>query len=345
MTLYDSYKEIPTIDLLEIIGNIPKELNGLAGSRILISGGTGFVGTWLTSTILEANRILKLNIKVTITTRNKILTEKKFSSFLDDNLEIVEIDVGSSQNSFWEHRHEFTHIIHGATPENPATDDIGLRNTIVGGARNLLDLATRMTMPPVFMHLSSGAVYGTSALTLNRIPEGWDPSDHESEFTAYAKSKIEVEELVGDATQRGTIKGTNPRLFAFLGPLLPLNAQFAVGNFVRDSLNHRDIEILGNTETQRSYMYPTDMVEWLFVLLSSPTLRPIHIGSDRAIAMIKIAELVGKEFGGVSTILRNPSVQSNSYVPETTVTRSLLGVGQRVDVLEGLRRWHDWLSI
>lgn len=344
MTFTGTYREPPAADLLEIIGNAENELNALANSHVLISGGTGFVGSWLSSTILAANKVLQLGAKVTLTTRNRIETERRFFSFLDDDLQIVEIDVGSSRNPFWESKHDFTHIIHGATPRNSATDEFGLRNVIVGGAHNLLDMAARLQTPPVFMHLSSGAVYGTSALTLSRIPEGWTPPVEGNEFTAYAKSKIEVEALVSDATLKGAIVGTNPRLFAFLGPFLPLDAHFAVGNFVRDSLNRRNIEILGSAKTQRSYMYPTDMAEWLLALLSSPTLKPIHVGSDQPVSIAGIAELVRSEFGGTAIDFRNPDVPSNSYVPETTLTSSLLGVGQRVNMREGLRRWHDWLS-
>lgn len=89
--------------------------------------------------------------------------------------------------------------------------------------------------------------------------------------------------MVLKAYCEGVVKGTNPRLFNFFGPGLPLKSHFAIGNFVHDALNENQIKVTGSLETMRSYLYISDLVIQLFALSTKPTLDVLHIGSKSSI--------------------------------------------------------------
>jgi nucleoside-diphosphate-sugar epimerase len=331
-------------DLEEVVSTSAESLKKLANSRILITGATGFIGTWISSTLMEANERYSLNLELTIITRSQFLATEKLNLGLLDKVQFIEHDV---RNTFPRELGSFDFYIHGATPSNAITGSNNSELVVdssVKGLKNLLELIRRGNTVPTVMHLSSGAVYGDASLKLRSIPENESVVHSPSNLNPYMFAKIETEKLILEATEKNYIKGTNPRLFAFAGPHIPLDQHFAVGNFLRDRLANMEIEIIGNLGTVRSYMYPTDMCNWLLALLVNPTLETIHVGSPSPITMDQLARTISECTEGIGVRHETIDSKPSHYVPEIFKTLKFLKVVQKVKLEDAIVRWWEWIN-
>lgn len=342
----NSRGNLPTSDLQEILLNSQVSLHKIASARVLVCGGSGFIGTWLTSTLLEANEKLKLNLEIVLLTRNVENAKKSLLPRDEDPITFFEGDLSSEHNPFTGLGGSFSHIIHAATPtilsKEKHEQDISYKSTVLGASR-LGDFSSSMASVPTLLHTSSGAVYGIQPNELQNIPEGWVNENLATGITSYGVAKLEAERILSQASYSGVLKAVNPRLFTFFGPKLPLDAKYAIGNFVSDGLNNRDIVIKGNPNTRRSYMYPTDLIEWILECLTNPSLKPLHIGSSEGIYMKDLAHYVADKLGARSVSPGNNEVVASNYVPSVTLTRSSLNVSGRVSLEDGMNRWINWL--
>jgi dTDP-glucose 4,6-dehydratase len=204
--------------------------------------------------------------------------------------------------------------------------------TIVCGTRRVLDFAAAAGARRLLL-LSSGAVCGA-----------WDPSDPRA---VYANGKREAERLCGEYARQHGIACPIARGFAFVGPYLPLDLHFAIGNFIRDCLERRPIEIRGDGTPLRSYLYAADMAAWLWtILVRGQSGVPYDVGSERAISIGELAETVARalESPVPVRIAQAPRTgePAERYVPETARARAELGLQECISLEDGIRRTAEW---
>jgi nucleoside-diphosphate-sugar epimerase len=326
---------LPPEDIKEIISNSQPSLEQLSKSEILIAGGTGFVGQWLVTTLIEASKVY--NIKVHLLVRNRDKANAIFANMDNSNLQLIPVDKEIQLRCL-------THIIHAATPSTPATggsDSVYTFDVATRMAKRLIEVAGQ-NITPTFMHLSSGAVYGEKPVEKRYMLESEEIQSSPQDY--YATSKIEIERQVSIAHNAGLINGTNPRLFAFTGPGIALDAHFAIGNFMRDAINGNRIHVLGNPNTTRSYLYPVDMITWLLAALSKPSMESTHIGSNHGYTMQSIGELISHEFNLPELEAGSKLSPTTFYVPDTSRSRARLQVNQTISLEEAISRWRGWLE-
>jgi dTDP-glucose 4,6-dehydratase len=137
------------------------------------------------------------------------------------------------------------------------------------------------------------------------------------------------------------------RLFAFAGPHLPLDLNFAVGNFVRDALRGGPIRIGGDGTPKRSYLYAADLAIWLWtILLSGQAERPYNVGSDQEISVEELARCVVSNAAPGTAIeiaqTPRPGAPPARYVPSIDRARNELGLEVKVPLDEAIRRMFEW---
>lgn len=329
-------------DLDEVLAHTGGLWDGLRGARVFVTGGTGFVGCWLLETLLWANDRLGLGASAVVLTRNAPaftakaphLASHRAVTLHDGDVRTFDFPAGA-----------FSHVVHaGNTSSAPEPPDV-LFDTIVAGTGRVLRFA-RQSGARRFLLTSSGAVYGPQPAELTHVPEDHagapDPTRPDN---AYAEGKRAAETLC--AVQAGAqLQPTIARCFAFVGPYLPIDAHFAVGNFIRDALAGGPIRVSGDGTPYRSYLYASDLAAWLWtILLHGEPLRPYNVGSDQGLTIRALAHEVARLSSPEPAVTfgRPPGVNPPSrYVPRTSRAREELGLHATVPLDGGLMRTLAW---
>jgi dTDP-glucose 4,6-dehydratase len=241
-------------------------------------------------------------------------------------------------------------VIHAATEASAKLneeDPLRMIDTIVTGTRQTLDFAVE-TGARRFLLTSSGAVYGAQPHNVTHLSEEYTGGpDSTSPRSAYGESKRLAELLCACYAGRG-IESVIARCFAFVGPYLPIDTHFAIGNFIRDGLSGGPIKIGGDGTPFRSYLYAADLAVWLWTLLfrGQPGL-PYNVGSEEDVTILRLAQTVARCFRDSIEITvaqePRPGVPPSRYVPSARRAAGL-GLGCRIPLAEAISRTIAWHS-
>lgn len=317
----------------------------LRGARVFVTGGTGFVGTWLMEAFIAANAAYDLRARAVLLTRDPERFRARAPHLAND--ESIEF-VSGDATSFVEPEGAFDYVIHAATErsfEPDAARPLGILEPDLLATRRVLDLAASRGVRRL-LFTSSGAVYGAGASALDRVPETYPGAPDPMEArAAYGESK-RVSEFA--CTSYARVHGFDAivaRLFAFVGPHLPLDEGYAVGNFVGDVLSRRAIAIAADGTARRSYLYAADLAVWLWTMLVRGTAgRAYNTGSPDALTIRELAETVAHTLAPGTSVsvakLPVPGAAPSSYVPDVTRAEQELGLRAWIDLPDALRRTH-----
>ena len=317
------------------------DISKFSQTNICILGGTGFIGSWLAESLDYLSAIHGVELKVTIFTRDKSAALRKFphSAFKSLTMEEFDFSLGSHDLGMYDF------FINCATPTS-TKPGINSREIFylptINATSSIISSAKKYGNCPRVLNLSSGTIYGDQPLDMKLRPEG-PAKTLEVSDDDYRASKIVSEEMLSTANDQKFLKATSPRLFTFYGPGLPINKHFAIGNFIQDGLNGTPIRVLGNPSTQRSYMFPTDLVSWLLKSIQDPKNDDFNIGSESSISMLELAILVSELTSKKSVELLKPETPANNYVPSTRFFRSVHQVKENTGLEEGLIQWIKWI--
>jgi dTDP-glucose 4,6-dehydratase len=314
--------------------------------RLFITGGTGFFGSWLLSSFLHINDSLSLNAAATVLTRNPALFAARAPHLA--NHRAITLLQGDIRN-FQAPSGTFDLVLHAATDViAPATTaPLDRYAAIADGTARILDFAATHAARK-FLLTSSGAVYGRQPCTLSHIPEDYPGApDALTPASAYGEAKRASELMCALYAQQTSIEFKIARCFAFAGPCLPLESNFAIGNFIRDALRGRDIQIAGDGTPLRSYLYAADLAVWLWtILFSAPPLHAFNVGSEEAISIADLAHLIAKILNPQLRvhIAQLPAEGSSPlcYVPSTQRAQQQLHLRQTVSLPDSIRRTAAW---
>jgi nucleoside-diphosphate-sugar epimerase len=292
-----------------------------SGKCVFVTGGTGVIGKWL----LEF--LVRLNAQISVLSRNPDLFVTCHREFAGSpNIKFVKGDI----RNFSFPRGHFDCVIHGAAPVTSEITDSEFSSIVVLGTARVLKFAN-FAKAKRFLYLSSGAVYGMQPPNIDCIPETYPCNP----ITAYGKGKLEAEELCLGSPLEVVVA----RCFSFSGPLIPTNGRFAIGEFIGSCLRNEPIKIKGDGESVRSYMFASDLVEWLLVLLSKGKAgETYNVGSPYPISILDLATAIHSFFGKGNEVVvagkQDFKGTSRRYVPCVSKANSEMELEQRISLYE-----------
>jgi dTDP-glucose 4,6-dehydratase len=338
---------LPIADLDFILEHCRAEFTNFHNTHLLITGGSGFFGRWLIEALLHANQQLHLNLTLYTFTRNlerfyALAPHLKSST----SLQVISADIRQLPSLNFKP----THIIHAATDTTAGsspTEQRHLFESIVLGTQAMLDFAMSSGTSH-FLLTSSGGVYGKQPSEISHLAEDYSGApDPLAPGSAYGIGKRAAEYLCGLASRSSNMHVTIARGYAFVGPLLPLDAHFAIGNFIRDALMGNDIIIKGDGTPVRSYLYAADLVIWLVkMLLNGTTGHAYNLGSDQSINMRELAQLVVNLINpSAKVIVQGQTTNigvSSIYVPSIQKARQDLQLKVYTDLPTAIQKTAAW---
>lgn len=337
-------------DLNHILAHTEDLWQELRGKRIFVTGGTGFFGCWILESFIWANDQLDLKASAVVLTRNPNSFKQK-APHLEAH-PAIQFHLGDVR-SFKFPQGEFSYIIHAATEasaklnqENPLL----MFDTIVEGTRHTLEFA-KFCKAKKFLLTSSGAVYGKHPPEITHVPENYMGSpDLMNPQAAYAEGKRAAEMLCTLYNKQYAIEAKIARCFAFVGPYLPLDVHFAIGNFIRDGMIGEAILIQGDGTPYRSYLYAADLAIWLWtILFKGKSCYPYNVGSDEDLTIAELAEVVASTFGSkVEVVIAKepiPGKPAERYVPSVQRAFSELQLKPLIDLRESIIRTIDYAAL
>jgi UDP-glucuronate decarboxylase len=296
-------------------------------SRILISGGAGFLGSHLADK-LSINHDVLIVDNFSTGSRTNLSNLPKTVEVLRHDITlplVVETDI----------------ILNFACPASPIQyqkDPVQTLKTNVHGAINMLDLAKRTGA--LILQSSTSEVYGDPEISPQKETY-WGRVNPIGIRSCYDEGKRAAETLFFDYHRQYGVDIRVARIFNTYGPRMALDDGRVVSNFVIQALKGSDLTIYGDGSQTRSFCFVDDLVDGIVRLMSSkdPSIyQPINLGNPNEFSMLQLAEKVIELTESKSRIIFQglPSDDPKQRKPDIALAKNLLGWNPGIELDEGL---------
>ncbi len=324
-------------DIRFVLEACRSELQALSGKTVLLTGGSGFVGSYLVESVIAFNRAhADAPCQLLLPTRSLVATRAKWPHFFGIN-DVIWFA--------WDGRTlkppvaACDYLIHAASPADPASylhAPMKTMEDIANGTSAVLHYASKAGVHTL-LYISSGAAYGRQAADVEALTED-DPGapDPTQPASCYGEAKRYAELLCRSSGVPSIIA----RLFAFIGPYQDIDSSFAAPDFFRQAIRHQKIHVHSDGSALRTYCYASDLTIGLWKLLLSGNPGELYnVGTDAPrVSIRELATLIADELGNVEVIVEGKADAGarSRYVPNTAKFKSLHP--RQINLTEGLRR-------
>jgi UDP-glucuronate decarboxylase len=305
--------------------------------RVLVTGGAGFLGSFLCERLLKENcDVVCVDNFYTGTKRNIVhLLENPYFELMRHDITFplyLEVD-------------EIYNLACPASPIHYQNDPVQTTKVNVHGAINMLGLAKRLKAK--ILQASTSEVYGDPTVHPQR-------EDYRGNVncigprSCYDEGKRCAETLFFDYRRQHKTKIKVARIFNTYGPRMHPNDGRVISNFIVQALLDRDITIYGDGRQTRSFCFVDDLIDGLLRLMNSPDdlTGPVNIGNPGEYTILELADKIITLTGATSTIVYKPLPQDDPLQrkPDITLAQEKLGWNPATDLEEGLRRTIDYFK-
>lgn len=299
--------------------------------RVLVTGGSGFLGSHLCEKLLDQGH-------------DVICVDNLYSSRKDNIAHLL------AHPRFEFMRHDVTfplyvevdEIYNLACPASPIHyqhDPVQTTKTSVHGAINMLGLAKR-TGAKIFQ-ASTSEVYGDPEEHPQR-EQYWGRVNPIGIRSCYDEGKRCAETLFFDYWRQHNLEIKVVRIFNTYGPRMHPNDGRVVSNFIVQALRGEDITIYGDGAQTRSFCYVDDLIEAFIRVMETPEnfTGPVNIGNPGEFTILELAEKILKLIGGKSKIIFKalPQDDPKQRRPDITLAREALSWEPKIDLDAGLEK-------
>jgi UDP-glucuronate decarboxylase len=293
---------------------------------VFVSGGSGLLPSYLVQSLLHANCLHNLKLKVICMSRSSESLNKRLGYWLKDpSLKIIIHDVTRPIPIEIMPSDFVIHAASQASPKFYAIDPVGTLLTNTVGTQHLLEYAVR-SKAERFMFFSSGEVYGIPLDSMEPITEtSYGYLDPMNVRSCYAESKRIGETMsIAWAKQYG-LDTVVARPFHTYGPGMALDDGRVFADFVADVVAKRDIVIRGDGSEKRCFCYLADATAGFFsVLLNGANSEAYNVANPLCeISMKNLAKLISDLFSEHNIKIRFEGFETKKNYLKSPILRSL----------------------
>jgi UDP-glucuronate decarboxylase len=300
-------------------------------SRVLVTGGAGFLGSHLCERLIESGaNVICVDNYFTGTRRNidGLLDHHRFELIRHDVTFPLYVEVDQVYN-----------LACPASPIHYQHDPVQTTKTSVHGAINMLGLAKRLRAK--ILQASTSEVYGDPSVH-PQPEEYWGNVNPVGPRSCYDEGKRCAETLFFDYWRQHKLRIKVARIFNTYGPRMHPNDGRVVSNFIVQALLGRDITVFGDGQQTRSFCYVDDLIDGLMRLMDTAdeVIGPINIGNPNEFTILELASLVVEMTGSRSRIVHRPRPQDDPRQrrPDISKANDVLKWAPRTALKEGLVR-------
>jgi UDP-glucuronate decarboxylase len=297
--------------------------------RILVTGGSGFLGSYLCEKLLESGHEV-------ICVDNFFTGAKRNIYHLMDNprFELIRHDVTEPLNVECD---EIYNLACPASPIHYQRDPAQTVKTCVHGAINMLELSRRIKAK--ILQASTSEVYGDPAVH-PQVESYWGNVNPIGLRSCYDEGKRCAETLFFCYHLQNALPIKIVRIFNTYGPRMHPNDGRVVSNFILQALKNEDITIYGDGQQTRSFCYRDDLIDAMIRMMETPesVTGPVNIGNPGEFTILELAETVIELTNSKSKIIRMPlpADDPRQRKPDITKAKELLHWQPTTDLKAGL---------